>query len=295
MSDEATPPDEPRQSDGADAAAPDAPADAPPKQPPAPEPPVEPAMPAAPAAPVEPAAPASYTPPAPPLAAPPAVQPLGAPPAPPAPPIAAAPRPGGGDSGGETTFTVEYPAQSSRLWAVLYLLFGIKGLVMIVHALILGVLAIGAFFVFIIAQAIVLFTAKMPEGMHRFQLSVLAQGNKITAWTYGLTDVLPPFVPSADPYPVETSAGRPAGSSRLWALLNIIWLKPLAALPHMIVLYVLLFVLGIVVFIAQIVILVTGTFPRGMFDFTVGVLRWQTRVSAWLIGLRDEYPRFSLD
>jgi hypothetical protein len=178
---------------------------------------------------------------------------------------------------------------------VLYLLFGIKGIVMIVHALVLGVLAIGAFFVFIIAQAIVLFTAKMPEGMHRFQLSVLAQGNKITAWTYGLTDTLPPFVPSTDPYPAETTAGRPTSSSRLWALLNIILLKPLAALPHLIVLYVLLFALGIVVFIAQVVILVTGTFPRGMFDFTAGVLRWQTRVSAWLIGLRDEYPRFSLD
>jgi hypothetical protein len=51
----------------------------------------------------------------------------------------------------------------------------------------------------------------------------------------------------------------------------------------------------VVVFIAQIVILVTGSFPRGMFDFVVGVMRWQTRVSAWVFGLRDEYPRFSLD
>lgn len=226
-----------------------------------------------------------------------AASPDAAPP-PPAPPIAAAPwsaDDGSGGQEGETTFSAEYPAESSRLWAVLLLLFGLKGLVMIVHALILGVLTIGQFVVFIVAQAIVLFTGTMPGGMHRFQVGVLAQTNKINGWTYGLTDTLPPFVPSDDAYPIETSVGRPTQSSRFWALLNIIWLKPLAALPHALVLYVLSIALVIVVVIAQVAILVTGAFPRGMFDFVVGVMRWQTRVNAWLLGLCDEYPRFSLE
>jgi hypothetical protein len=78
-------------------------------------------------------------------------------------------------------------------------------------------------------------------------------------------------------------------------LLNIVWLKPLALLPHLIILYVLQIVLMVVVFVAQIVILVTGSVPRGMFDFVVGVMRWQTRVNAFLYGLRDEYPAFSLE
>jgi hypothetical protein len=240
-----------------------------------------------------PAPPAPYRPPAAPLSAAPAVQPLTAPPAP---PVAAAPRPGsGGPGGGETVFTADYPGQSSRLWALLYLLFGIKGLVMIVHVLVLVVLMIGQFVVFVIAQAIVLFTAKMPEGMHRFQVGVLAQTNKINGWTYGLTDTLPPLMPSRDAYPLETSVGHPAQSSRLWALLNILLVKGLALLPHLIVLYVLGIAVAVVVFIAQIAILVTGRFPRGMYDFVVGVMRWQTRVSAFMFGLRDEYPRFSLE
>jgi hypothetical protein len=107
--------------------------------------------------------------------------------------------------------------------------------------------------------------------------------------------VLPPFVPSDDPYPVETSIARPQESSRLWALLNIVLVKPLALLPHLIILYALAVAMLVVVFIAQIVILVSGSFPRGVFDFAVGVMRWQTRVGAFLYGLRDEYPPFSLE
>jgi hypothetical protein len=238
------------------------------------------------------AAPVPYRPPAPPLS-----------PVTPAPPLAPPPlavtRPvGSGSSGGpfgdQTTFAVAYPERSERVWAVLFLLFGLKFLVLIIHALILAVLQIGAFCVFVVAQPVVLVTGHMPGGMHRFQARVIAQGNKMNAWLYGLTDVLPPFFLSDDPYPVETTIGHPAQSSRLWALLNIVWLKPLALLPHIVVLYVLGIALMVVVLIAQIMILATGVYSRGMFDFVAGVMRWQTRVNAFFYGLRDEYPPFSL-
>jgi len=249
-------------------------------------PPPEAAPPPQEAAPV-PAAP--YRPPAAPLSAA-TIAPV------PAAPLAAAPRPHpGGPSGGPTAFAVDYPEQSSRLWAALFLLFGIKFLVLIVHAVILAALQIGAFFVFVVAQPWILIAGRMPEGMHHYQTAVIAQGNKVNAWLYGLTDTLPPFFLSDDPYPAETAIGHPAESSRLWALLNIVWLKPLALLPHLIILYVLQIVLMVVVFVAQIAILVTGGMPRGMFDFVVGVMRWQTRVNAFLYGLRDEYPAFSLE
>ena len=38
----------------------------------------------------------------------------------------------------------------------------------------------------------------------------------------------------------------------------------------------------------------TGKYPRGLFDFQVGVIRWDFRVSCWIIGLTDKYPPFSL-
>ena len=49
------------------------------------------------------------------------------------------------------------------------------------------------------------------------------------------------------------------------------------------------------VIVAWFAILLTGNFPRGLFDFVVGVLRWGLRVSAYAFLLTtDRYPPFSL-
>ena len=47
--------------------------------------------------------------------------------------------------------------------------------------------------------------------------------------------------------------------------------------------------------IVQWIILFTAAYPRGMFDFVAGVVRWQTRVTAYTLGLVDRYPPFTLD
>jgi hypothetical protein len=52
----------------------------------------------------------------------------------------------------------------------------------------------------------------------------------------------------------------------------------------------------VVAVIAWFSILFTGHYPRGLFDFTVGVLRWTLRVSAYaFLLITDKYPAFSLD
>jgi hypothetical protein len=45
----------------------------------------------------------------------------------------------------------------------------------------------------------------------------------------------------------------------------------------------------------QWVILFSAGFPRGMFDFVAGYLRWQTRVTGYALGLTDRYPPFTLE
>jgi Domain of unknown function (DUF4389) len=67
------------------------------------------------------------------------------------------------------------------------------------------------------------------------------------------------------------------------------------AIPH----YIILFFLGIaavfVVIIAWFAILFTGRYPKGLFDFVVGVMRWSLRVMAYAALLTtDEYPPFTL-
>jgi hypothetical protein len=71
--------------------------------------------------------------------------------------------------------------------------------------------------------------------------------------------------------------------------------KWLLAIPHFIVLFFLWIAALVVVVIAWFTILFTGRYPRGMFDFVEGVLRWGQRVIAYsLLMVTDRYPPFSL-
>jgi len=68
------------------------------------------------------------------------------------------------------------------------------------------------------------------------------------------------------------------------------------AIPHYIVLAFLGFAAVVRVIFAWFAILFTGRFPRGLFDFVVGVLRWSLRVDAYVfILVTDRYPPFSID
>ena len=69
----------------------------------------------------------------------------------------------------------------------------------------------------------------------------------------------------------------------------MIFVKWLLAIPHLIVLVFLVIAAYVVVFIAFFAILFTGRYPRGMFDFVVGVLRWYSRVNAYAV-LADDGP-----
>jgi hypothetical protein len=98
----------------------------------------------------------------------------------------------------------------------------------------------------------------------------------------------PPMPPSS--YPLNLEVDYPEKLSRL-----LIFVKWLLAIPH----YIVLFFLGIAAFFGTIfawfAILVTGHYPRGLFDFMVGVGRWALRVEAYAVLLvTDRYPPFGL-
>jgi len=60
------------------------------------------------------------------------------------------------------------------------------------------------------------------------------------------------------------------------------------------VLYFVQIVAGIAGWIAYWIIAFTGEYPKGIFDFTVGAMRWNVRLQAWILSITDEYPTFTL-
>ncbi len=97
-------------------------------------------------------------------------------------------------------------------------------------------------------------------------------------------------------YPVNIVVEYPERSSRLLALAGLLGtvIKLLLILPHLVVLSILGFVASIVTLIGWIAVLIVGNYPRGLFDFQVGILRWNLRVNAYFLSLTDRYPPFRL-
>jgi len=93
-------------------------------------------------------------------------------------------------------------------------------------------------------------------------------------------------------YPVHVRGDLSLPPSRL------LWLvKWLLIIPHLIVVAFLGFASFVLTIIAFFAILFTGKYPKGIFDFNVGVLRWSWRVGFYSYSAlgTDKYPPFSLD
>jgi hypothetical protein len=131
---------------------------------------------------------------------------------------------------------------------------------------------------------------KYPRWWFDFGRELLRFGARVSAYFFLLTDQYPS---TTDEQSVHLEIDYPDVEQDLNRWLPLV--KWLLAIPHYIVLAILI-VAGVVVWvIAWFAILFTGKYPRALFDFMVGIGRWGLRVDAYAFMLvTDEYPPFSL-
>lgn len=132
---------------------------------------------------------------------------------------------------------------------------------------------------------------RYPRWWFDFARELTRFGYRVGAYLALLTDQYPSTV---DEQAVHLELDYPDAQHGLNRWLPLV--KWLLAIPHYIVLAVLVIGAFFAVVLAWFAILVTGRYPRGLFDYVVGVGRWGLRVNAYAFLLvTDRYPPFSLD
>ncbi|HVP18112.1 MAG TPA: DUF4389 domain-containing protein [Spirochaetia bacterium] len=136
-----------------------------------------------------------------------------------------------------------------------------------------------------------LFRWKYPRWWFDWNLNLTRFGLRVGAYLALLTDVYPS---TEEEQTVHFEMPYPNVAKELKTGLPLV--KWFLAIPHYIILAFLFIGAVAVTIIAWFAILFTGRYPRGLFDFVVGVARWGIRVSGYAFLLvTDHYPPFSLE
>ena len=143
---------------------------------------------------------------------------------------------------------------------------------------------------FVATMLMIVFRQRYPRWWFDFALALSRFSNRIGAYLVLLTDRYPSTEAEQS---VHLDFEYPDVQQDLNRWMPLV--KWLLAIPHYIVLAVLAVGAIVAVFIAWFAILITGRYPRPLFDYVVGVGRWALRVQAYTsLLITDRYPPFSL-
>jgi hypothetical protein len=150
-----------------------------------------------------------------------------------------------------------------------------------------GLLGAVAFLLAIVAWFTIVFGGTHGRGIRDFTRFYLRWRVRALAYLMLLEDLYPPFGDA--PYPASIAIVDPIGArDRL-----TVGFRLLLVIPHGIVLVFLMLAWWITAIVAWLSILISRSYPEGLYRFGVGCLRWLLRVEAYVLLLVDEYPPFS--
>ncbi len=193
----------------------------------------------------------------------------------------------------------------------------VKMFLAIPHFVILAVLGFAFVATTLIAGISILITGRYPRVLFDFTTGVMRWNWRVGFYVYAAlgTDTYPPFTLGRTDYPAELEVDYPERLSRGLVLVKS-WLL---ALPHLIFVGLFLAVImlypwdataawqghthpvggysvfNLLVVIAGALLLITGRYPRPLYEFLLGLNRWMYRVLAYVALMTDQYPPFRLD
>lgn len=181
-------------------------------------------------------------------------------------------------------FDVAYPARLSRIRIFFKLLLAIP------HLIVVYLLFLPLSLLTFLAWFGILFTGRYPKSFFEFTSGVLRWSGNVGAYCALLRDEYPPFSWEPGDYPLTLDIPRAPRQSRFRLFIRVfsIW-------PNYVALYFVQIAWFFTTFVSWWAILITGRYPRGLFSFSVGVMRWWQRQAAYLYLLRDEYPPYSIN
>jgi hypothetical protein len=199
-------------------------------------------------------------------------------------------------------FTVDYPDRPLNRLTTAFRIF-----VVIPIAIVLGAVSGGAFqgnssgqssevaagaggLLVLAPLLMILFRQKYPRWWFDWNLELLRFMNRVGVYVALMDDRYPS---TDDHQSVHLDYQYPDAKRDLNRWLPLV--KWFLAIPHFIVLFFLYIATIVLVVVAWFAILFTGRYPRGIFGFVEGVIRWHNRVVAYaLLMVTDRYPPFSL-
>ena len=151
-----------------------------------------------------------------------------------------------------------------------------------------GLLGAAAIFLAIVSWFTILFTGRHIPGIRQFTAFYLRWRVRAISYLMLLEDQYPPFGDAL--YPASLEIVDPVEPrNRMTVGFRFVLL-----IPHAIVLAFVLLAWMLATIAAWFLIVVLGEYPRALYDFGVGVLRWRLRVEAYVLLMVDDYPPFSL-
>jgi len=192
------------------------------------------------------------------------------------------------------TVTIPVDDEERNQWLAAAGIVFVKAILLLPHILLLFLFGLMIQILAWIGYWGIAINGRMPDIIRRLEIIYLSWMTRTIAWFTGITDVYPTYGTDLDAAVTVSVEPAPEPQSRLLAILGILMIRTVAALPHLLILFLTGFGVLLVAWFGYFVVLFTGRLPLGLHEFMLNYERWWARAWGWTVALTDVYPPFTL-